>query len=186
MLTDKYMKHCSSCGSLVRLKIPHGDNRERSVCDDCGTIHYVNPKLVTGCIPVWGEQILLCRRAIEPRYGKWTLPAGFMENGETTANAAVRETMEEANAEVEVESLFSLINIPYIDQVYLFFRAKLLVCEYSPGEESLEVELMSESQVPWDSIAFPAVTQTLQWYFSDRKAGLFETHTGDILKRPSR
>ena len=116
----------------------------------------------------------------------WTLPAGFMENGETTAAGAVRETLEEANAIVEVESLFALINIPYIHQVYLFYRAKLLGCEYSPGQESLEVELMSESQVPWDSIAFPAVTKTLKWYFADRESGLFETHTGDIMHRPSR
>ena len=109
------MKHCSACGALVSLKTPAGDNRERSVCDDCGTVHYQNPKLVTGCIPVWDEQILLCRRAIEPRYGLWTLPAGFMENGETTEEAGERETREEANARVQVESLFSLINIPYIN-----------------------------------------------------------------------
>jgi len=170
----------------VSVKIPPGDNRERSVCDDCGTIHYVNPKMVAGCIPVLGERILLCRRAIEPRYGMWTLPAGFMENGETTAAAAVRETLEEANARVEVDSLFALINIPYINQVYLFYRAKLLCEEYAPGHESLEVDLVSESQVPWDSIAFPAVTKTLKWYFSDREAGVFETHTGDIMYRPSR
>ena len=179
------MKHCNACGALVSLKIPAGDNRERSVCDDCGTVHYQNPKLVAGCIPVWNEQILLCRRAIEPRYGLWTLPAGFMENGETTEQAGERETLEEANAKVQVESLFSLINIPYINQVYLFFRAKLLDLDYSPGEESLEVELMSEEDIPWDSLAFPAVSKTLHWYFEDRKTGVFKTHTGDILRRPS-
>ena len=178
------MKYCSACGCLVSLKIPPGDNRERSVCDACGVIHYRNPKLVTGCIPVWEDKILLCRRAIEPRYGLWTLPAGFMENGETTTEAGKRETLEEANAEVEVEALFSLINIPYIDQVYLFFRAKLLNLDFSPGEESLDVKLMGEEEIPWDTIAFPAVTDTLRWYFEDRKAGEFKTHTGDIRKRP--
>ena len=136
------MKHCSACGALVSLKIPPGDNRERSVCDDCGTVHYQNPKLVAGCIPVWREQILMCRRAIEPRYGMWTLPAGFMENGETTAEAGMRETLEEANAQVQVESLFSLINIPYINQVYLLFRAKLLDLNFSAGEETLEVQVI--------------------------------------------
>ena len=178
------MKHCSACGSLVSLKIPPGDNRERSVCDTCETVHYQNPKLVAGCIPVWGDQILLCRRAIEPRYGLWTLPAGFMENGETTAGAAARETLEEANAEVEVESLFSLLDIPYINQVYLFFRARLLKREYSAGEESLEVELMSEEEIPWDNIAFPAVTKTLHWFFEDRKSGSFGMHTANIKRRP--
>lgn len=179
------MKYCSACGARVSLKIPAGDNRERNVCDDCGTVHYQNPKLVAGCIPVWDERILLCRRAIEPRYGLWTLPAGFMENGETTEQAGERETLEEANAKVQVESLFSLINIPYINQVYLFFRAKLLDLDYSAGEESLEVKLMSEEEIPWDSLAFPAVSKTLRWYFEDRKAGVFKTHTGNILRRPS-
>ena len=178
------MKYCSACGSPVTLKIPPGDNRERSVCDICGTVHYQNPKLVTGCIAVWEEQILLCRRAIEPRYGLWTLPAGFMENGETTAESGKRETLEEANAEVEVESLFSLIDIPYINQVYLFFRARLLSLDFSVGEESLEVKLMGERQIPWETIAFPAVTKTLRWYFADRKSGVFETHTGIIRRRP--
>lgn len=178
------MKHCSACGALVSLKIPAGDNRERNVCEDCGTVHYQNPKLVAGCIAIWEEQILLCRRAIEPRYGLWTLPAGFMENGETTAQAGARETLEEANARVEVDSLFSLINIPYINQVYLFFLAKLLDLDYSPGEESLEVKLMSEEEIPWDTLAFPAVSKTLRWYFEDRRSGVFRTHTGDILRRP--
>ena len=179
------MKHCSACGGRVSLRVPRGDNRERSVCDECGTIYYSNPKLVAGCIPAWEGKILLCRRAIEPRYGLWTLPAGFMENGETTAEAGRRETLEEANARVEVESLFSLLNIPHINQVYLFFRARLLDLDYCAGEESLEVELMEERAIPWNSIAFPAVTKTLRWYFEDSRSGVFRTHTADIRYHPS-
>ena len=178
------MKYCSSCASPVSRKVPPGDNRDRYVCDACGTIHYENPRLVTGCIAEWDGKILMCRRAIEPRYGLWTLPAGFMENGETTAEAGVRETLEEANARVETIALFSLIDIPYINQVYLLYRARLLDTEFSPGPESLEVALLDETEIPWDKLAFAAISKTLGWYYADRRNGGFGLHTGAILKRP--
>ena len=176
------MNFCSNCGAQVGLRIPEGDNRPRYVCDACHFIHYQNPKIVTGCIPEWDDKVLLCKRAIEPRYGLWTLPAGFMENGETTHQGAVRETLEEANARVSIAGLFTLFNLPHIDQVYLMFRGRLLDLDFGPGDESLEVTLFPESQVPWDQIAFPVVQQTLQLYFKDRKAGAFRVHNGDIVR----
>ncbi|MEW8208657.1 MAG: NUDIX hydrolase [Candidatus Thiodiazotropha taylori] len=133
------MNFCSQCGAKVEVKVPDGDNRPRHVCDSCSTIHYQNPKIVVGCIPVWEDQILLCRRAIEPRYGLWTLPAGFMENGETSQQGAARETLEEATARVDVEGLYGLYNLPHINQVYLIFRSRLLDLEFAAGTESLEV-----------------------------------------------
>jgi len=143
-------------------------------------VHYQNPKLIVGAIPEWQDKILLCRRAIEPRHGLWTLPAGFMENGETTVEAAARETLEEANAHVEIGELYSLYNVPYISQVHLLFRAKLLNLDFSPGVESLEVQLFSEQDIPWDKLAFRAVHYTLQHYFADRKEGAFRFHIGDL------
>ncbi len=178
------MKYCSACGDPVSLRIPPGDDRPRHVCGACGTVHYQNPRLVAGSIPEWGGGVLLCRRAIEPRYGLWTLPAGFMENGETTLEAAVRETLEEANARIEVRSLFSLINIPRINQVYLLFRASLLGADFSAGPESLEVGVFEEAEIPWDSLAFPAIEKTLGWYFEDRRDGRFGLHVGDVHARP--
>lgn len=174
------MKYCSQCGASISLRIPSGDNLPRFVCDHCHTIHYQNPKMVVGCIPEWEDKVLLCRRAIEPRYGLWTLPAGFMENGETTVQAAARETREEANAMVEVDTLFSLYNLPHINQVYLIFRSRLLNLDYSPGIESLETALFRESEIPWEELAFPAVRFTLQHYFDDRQRGRFDLHIGDI------
>ena len=179
------MKYCSTCGATVSVSIPPGDNRERFVCAQCHAIHYQNPKIVTGCIAEWEDKILLCKRAIEPRYGMWTLPAGFMENGETSAAGAARETREEANAIVEVISLFALIDIPYINQVYLLYRARLTAPEFSSGEESLEARLVDEAGVPWEQIAFPAIHKTLRWYYEDRRAGEFQLHTGDIPTRPT-
>lgn len=156
------MKFCSVCGHGVSLSIPPGDNRERFVCGSCGTVHYQNPRNVVGTVPVWDDKVLLCRRAIEPRYGYWTLPAGFMEMGETTAEAASRETLEEAGARVEVQNLFSLLNVPHVHQVHLFYMARLLDLDIAAGEESLEVKLFEESDIPWDEIAFPTVGQTLR------------------------
>lgn len=179
------MKYCSNCGAPVSLKIPPGDNLPRHVCDSCQSIHYQNPKMVVGCIPEWGEEILLCRRAIEPRYGLWTLPAGFMENGETTVEAAARETMEEAKAAVEIGDLFSLFNLPHINQVYLIFRGRLLNLDYAPGTESLEVKLFREERIPWDELAFPAVARTLRHFFEDRRQGAMSFHLGDIIKSPA-
>lgn len=176
------MKFCPECGAPVELRLPPDDNRERHVCTVCATIHYQNPKMIVGTIPEWDDgRILLCRRAIEPRHGLWTLPAGFMENGETTPEAAARETLEEANALVQVGDLYSMYNIPYINQVYMLFRARLLNLDFSPGVESLEVELFAESDIPWDSMAFRAVSMTLKDYFSDRKAGSYKFHLGDLL-----
>ncbi|AOI57391.1 ADP-ribose pyrophosphatase [Burkholderia diffusa] len=176
------MKFCSVCGHEVIARIPQGDNRERFVCDHCGTIHYQNPRNVVGTVPVWGDQVLLCRRAIEPRYGFWTLPAGFMEMGETTAEAAARETLEEAGARVEVQNLFTLLNVPHVHQVHLFYLARLTDPVYEAGEESLEVKLFDEADIPWDEIAFPTVSQTLRFFFADRAAGDYGVHTGDIFR----
>jgi ADP-ribose pyrophosphatase YjhB (NUDIX family) len=178
------MKFCPDCGAPVELRLPPDDNRERHVCIACATIHYQNPKMIVGAIPEWEDgRILLCRRAIEPRHGLWTLPAGFMENGETTPEAAARETLEEANAQVQIGDLYSMYNIPYINQVYLLFRAKLLNLDFSPGVESLEVALFDECDIPWDRLAFRAVSLTLKDYYSDRQAGGYHLHIGD-LHRP--
>ncbi len=169
------MKFCPECGAPVELRQPPDDHRVRNVCTVCGAIHYDNPKLIVGTVPEWEDgRILLCRRAIEPRHGLWTLPAGFMENGETTQQGAARETLEEANARVEIGELYALYNLPYINQVQLLFRAKLLDLDFSPGMESLEVELFDESEIPWEELAFRPVKFTLQHYFADRKAGNFK------------
>jgi ADP-ribose pyrophosphatase YjhB (NUDIX family) len=180
------MKFCSNCGAAVALKIPAGDTLPRHVCDACSTIHYQNPKMIVGCIAEWEDRILLCRRAIEPRLGLWTVPAGFMENGETTAQGAARETLEEANARVEVGPLYAMYNIPHINQVYILFRARLLDLDFSAGTESLEVKLFDEKDVPWDTIAFATVRNTLHHYYDDRKAGEYRFHLGTIERAPVR
>ena len=181
------MKFCSECAHPVTVAIPEGDNRPRFVCTSCGTIHYQNPKMVIGSIPVWeqdGElKVLLCKRAIEPRYGYWTLPAGFMENNETAGAAAVRETLEEAGARIELGEPFSLISVPYVNQVHLFYRARLLDLDFKPGEESLEVALVEETAIPWKEIAFRTVAATLRHWFADRGRGAFGFHAEDILAR---
>lgn len=177
------MKYCSHCGAPVSHRIPDGDNRHRYVCDVCGTIHYENPRMVVGCLPVWQDKVLLCRRAIEPRYGLWTLPAGFMENGETTAEGAIRETLEEAGARVELDGLYSLINVPDIDQVYLLFRGRLLDLDFAPGEESLEVALFDEADIPWDELAFRSVRTTLEQFFEDRRSGSYPLYFADLDRR---
>ena len=174
------MRYCSICGNPVTVRVPSGDTRPRACCDQCGTIHYVNPRPVVGTIPVWGNEILLCRRAIEPRYGKWTLPAGFMEVGETTGDGALRETLEEAGARVELGPLFSVIDVPHVEQVHIFFQARLLDLSFAPGEESLEVQLFREQAVPWNEIAFRTVANTLRHFFSDRARGSFGVHTEAI------
>ena len=174
------MKFCSLCGGPVDFRIPPDDNRARHVCSTCGEVYYQNPKLIVGAIPEWEGDILLCRRAIEPRQGLWTLPAGFMENGETTAEAAARETLEEANARVTIGDLYTLYNVPHINQVHLLFRAALQNPDFSPGVESLEVRLFNEKEIPWDSLAFRPVRFTLQHYFADRGKGSFQFRTGDI------
>ncbi|RKZ37829.1 MAG: NUDIX hydrolase [Gammaproteobacteria bacterium] len=177
------MRYCSSCGASVSLQTPPGDDRPRFVCGDCATIHYQNPRIITGCIPEWEDSVLLCRRAIEPRHGLWTLPAGFMENGETTAEGAVRETLEEANARVEVLGPFAVFDIPRINQVYLLFRARLLDTDFSPGAESLEVQLFREAEIPWSELAFPVIERVLPLYYEDLRLGAFAWHTGVIRQR---
>lgn len=174
------MKFCSNCGAAVTLRVPPGDNLRRHVCDACHTIHYQNPRMVVGCIVESGDRILLCRRGIEPRHGLWTVPAGYMENGETTFQGALRETLEEANARVEIDSLYALYNIPHISQVYLLFRARLLDPDVSPGAETLEVRLFAEGEIPWDQIAFASVRNALVHYFEDRKQGRYPFHMGTI------
>ena len=174
------MKFCSSCGGANEIRIPEGDSRERAVCRTCATIHYVNPKIVLGTIPVWEDQVLLCRRAIEPRLGLWTLPAGFMEVQESTAQGAIRETLEEAGAEIRLGALFSVFDSPHVDQVHLFYLAELSHLGFAAGPESLEVRLFREAEIPWESIAFRTITATLRFYFHDRRQGHFGLHTGDI------
>ncbi len=175
------MRFCSHCGHSITIRIPEGDNRERACCTGCGAIHYVNPRPVVGTIPVWGDRVLLCKRAIEPRYGKWTLPAGFMEVGETTGDGAMRETLEEAGARVDLGPLFTMIDVPHVQQVHIFYLADLLDTAFEAGAESLDVRLFSEHEIPWDEIAFRTVAATLRHFFADRKRGEFATHTEAIV-----
>jgi len=174
------MNFCSNCAAPLVRRIPPGDGQLRHVCDACGTIHYENPKMIVGCVAEWQGKVLLCRRAIEPRYGLWTVPAGFLENGETTAAGAQRETLEEANARVQVDDLFALYNLPHINQVYMLFRARLLDLDFSPGAETLETRLVEETEVPWSELAFVTVRNTLTHYFNDRRSGRFTLHMGTI------
>lgn len=165
------------------VRVPEGDTLPRHVCNHCDAIHYQNPKIVAGCIPEWGDKILLCKRAIEPQLGKWTLPAGFMENGETVQEAAARETREEALAHVSEMALFGMFNIPHVNQVYVMFRARMPECEFGPGIESLSCELVTEAQIPWSELAFPVVDRTLKLFFEDRRSNAFRIHTADIAPR---
>ena len=177
------MKFCSTCGSGNLLtRIPDGDNVDRIVCSDCTTVHYQNPRIIVGCLPVWEEdgRVLLCKRAIEPRYGLWTLPAGFLENGETVEQGAMRETLEEANARVELGELYTMISLIHVHQVYMMYTARLSDLDFGPGSESLEVELFHEHEIPWEQIAFKTITRTLRIYFLDRKQGSFRLHSSAI------
>ena len=174
------MKYCSTCGQQVEQKIPAGDNRYRYVCVSCETIHYQNPRIIAGTVPVWDGKILLCRRAIEPRYGYWTLPAGFMENAETTIEAAARETLEEALANVTIDGLYSIIDVPHINQVHMFYRATLVDGSFGAGEESLETRLFAADEIPWDEISFPTVKRTLEFFLSEMPSGNFGLHVTDI------
>jgi ADP-ribose pyrophosphatase YjhB (NUDIX family) len=180
------MIYCSNCGTRLVERTPEGDNRMRYVCDACDTIHYQNPKIVAGCIPTLGNRLLLCKRAIEPRYGLWTLPAGFMENGESTEQAAVRETLEEACASVDNLELYGVFSIPHISQVYMMFRAELLQKGYKPGHESLDVRLFEQHDIPWDKLAFPVVRVTLEHYCKDSEAKRFPVHVENSIHHPAR
>ena len=181
MFVRRSIKHCTACGSTTVYAVPAGDNRERATCTVCHTIHYENPLNVVGTVPVWGEQVLLCRRNIEPRYGLWTLPAGFLELGESTADGALRETIEEAGAKVEMQGLFSVLNVVRVGQLHLFYRARMLDTSLDPGPESIEARLFREHEVPWDQLAFRTVRQTLELYFEDRRRGAFGVHSADVV-----
>ena len=177
------MKYCSDCGAEISQRIPENDDRPRYVCDRCGITHYENPNMVVGSIPVWEDRILFCRRAIEPRYGLWTLPAGFLENGETVAAGAVRETFEEAGARIVELKPYALYNLTFVNQIYLMFRASLPEPIFSAGDESLEVQLFKQHEVPWKELAFPVIQKTLEDYFSDLKKGSFSFHMDDIVRK---
>ena len=180
MINARQIKHCRHCGTAVRYLVPADDNRERAVCSACNTVHYENPLNVVGTVPVWGDQVLLCRRAIEPRYGLWTLPAGFMELGETVAEGALRETVEEAGAKVELQELLTMINVVRVGQVHLFYRARMTDTSLDPGPETLEARLFQEHEIPWDQIAFRTVRDTLKHYYACRGSGRFPVLYGDI------
>ena len=175
------MKFCSQCGQPVVRKVPEGDNRERFVCPSCDTVHYQNPRVVTGCLATFESKVLLARRAIEPRAGYWTLPAGFLENGETAAAGAARETIEEANAHVEIIDLYTVFSLPHISQMYTFYRAHLPEPSFSPGEESIDVQLFDEHEVPWEELAFPVIRDTLKFFFEDRARGRYEVRARDLI-----
>ena len=174
------IKHCRACGTPVAYLIPKDDNRERAVCPACATVHYENPLNVVGTVPIWGAQVLLCKRAIEPRHGFWTLPAGFLELGESTAQGALRETVEESGAQVDLGPLFSVLDVARVGQVHLFYLATMRSQALAPGIETLEARLFREDEVPWDEIAFRTVRETLRYFFDDRRRGQFSVHSAEI------
>lgn len=179
-------RFCVQCGSdRVSTRIPDGDDHLREVCDNCGHIHYFNPKIVVGALPVFGHQVLLCKRAIEPRYGKWTLPAGFMEEGESLEQGAMRESFEEARAKLSNLQLYTVISLPDISQVYMLFRATLDAAEFNATKESLEVRLFDEADIPWDELAFRTIAFTLRHYFADRKIGAYPVRTETLQRSDS-
>ena len=180
MFAPRRILHCRVCGAATEYRTPADDNRERAVCTACGEIHYENPLNVVGTVPVWGDQVLLCRRNIEPRYGMWTLPAGFLELGETASRGALRETEEEAGAHVELEGLYTVLDVVRAGQIHLFWRARMLDTHLAPGPETIEARLFREDEVPWELIAFRTVRQTLEHFFADRRAGRFGFHEGEI------
>ncbi|MBT4159655.1 MAG: NUDIX hydrolase [Gammaproteobacteria bacterium] len=175
------MKYCNQCGAPVTHRVPDGDNRPRYVCDSCDTIHYQNPRIIAGCLPFHEDQVLLCKRSIAPRQGCWTLPAGFLEFGETTAQGALRETEEEANANAEIIGLYTLFSLPHISQIYMFYRAQLIDLDFYPGQETLETKLFHESEVPWQELAFPVITETLKFYFNDLPEEDYPIRNEDII-----
>ena len=179
------MNYCSHCGAVVTQKVPLGDNLPRHVCGQCDRIHYHNPKIVAGCIPEWEDQILLCSRGIEPRLGLWTFPAGFMELGESTEQAAVRETMEEAQADVTVTGLYAVLSLPHIGQVYLVFRGRMKAPQFKAGPESLDVRLFPLSAIPWETMAFPVVSEALRRYVADAKSGEFPLYLASLPDKPA-
>ena len=177
------MKFCSECGKTVTWRIPSGEDRKRHVCNSCDTIHYQNPRVITGCLPIYQDKILLCKRAIEPRLGLWTSPAGFLENGETSEEGAIRESWEEARTNLRINHLYTLFNLPHVNQLYFFYHATMTDMKFSAGPESLTVALFRENEIPWDSLAFAVVERTLQYYFNDKKTGDFMFRTEVINKK---
>ena len=180
MLFPRHIDHCARCGTRVEQRIPEDDNRERAVCPSCQHVHYINPLNVVGTLPVWEDQVLLCKRNIEPRKGLWTLPAGFMEMGETTEEGACRETDEEAGARIELLGLYSILNVVPAGQVHFFYRARLLNTHFAPGPETMEARLFGEAEIPWDELAFRTVRMTLERFFADRHTGQFGVLCADI------
>ena len=180
MINARSIHHCRVCGAPTEYRMPPDDNRDRAVCTVCETVHYENPLNVVGTVPVWEGRVLLCRRNIEPRRGFWTLPAGFMELGETTEQGAIRETVEEAGAEIELEPLFTVLNVVHVGQVHFYYRARMLSDKLDPGPETIEARLFDEAEVPWHELAFKTVRSTLEHFFADRRAGQFRIHTADI------
>lgn len=175
------IKHCRNCGAAVVYRIPDdGDTRPRAVCPACDTIHYENPLNVVGTVPYWGDKVLLCKRNIEPAWGKWTLPAGFMELGESTQEGAARETDEEAGARIEMQGLITVMSVPRAGQVHLYYRARLLSDQFNPGHETIEARLFGQGEIPWDEIAFRTVRETLLRFFSDRETGRETVHNFDV------
>ena len=177
------MDFCSNCGQKTTEQIPLGDHQLRRVCTSCSSIHYVNPKVICGALALWENKVLLCRRAIEPRYGLWTLPAGYMELFETMEQGAARETREEAEAEIEIEQLYCMYNIPRIGQIYVLFKAHLINGMFGAGEETIESRLFEEHEIPWAELAFPSVEHTLKHYFKDRKTHSFSMHLETLGSR---
>ena len=180
LISPHGIKHCKACGGAVVYAVPADDNRERATCTVCHAIHYENPLNVVGTVPVWADQVLLCRRNIEPRYGFWTLPAGFLELGESVAQGAVRETVEEAGANIELQDLFTMLNVVRVGQVHFYYRARMLDTTLDPGPETIEARLFREAEIPWDELAFRTVRLTLEHYFEDRRSGGYTLHTGDV------
>ena len=180
MLEPRRIQHCRRCGAGVAYRVPAGDSRERAVCPACAEVHYENPINVVGTVPVWQDQVLLCRRNIEPRFGLWTLPAGFLELGETCAEGALRETVEEAGARIELDGLYTVLNVVRAGRVHFFYRARMLDLHLDPGPETIEARLFREHEVPWDQLAFRTVRRTLEHFYADRRTGRFPVHEGDI------
>lgn len=176
------MNFCSNCGHKTEWRVPEDDNRPRHVCDNCNTIHYDNPKIICGCLVTYKDQVLLCKRAIEPRHGKWTLPAGFMENGETASEGALRETWEESGARPRLNGLYSLCSIAHISQVYMIFHATLDEPIFEAGPESLDVQLFSPENIPWDELAFHTVAETLRKWIEDKHQSPLPLRTFDITQ----
>jgi len=177
------MNFCSNCGSRVVLKVPEGDFLPRHVCENCGTIHYENPKIVVGSVPEYEGRILLCKRGIEPRLGYWTIPAGFMENDETLEAGAAREAQEEALIQVEIGSLLLVANVTHTRQVHIFFRSRMLTPAFGVTHESLEVKLVDEKDIPWSDLAFPSTEYALRRFVEDRAAGVERHHVAQMKRR---